>query len=128
MIEDAAHALMSRYKGWPAGSFGHLSTFSFHETKNLISGEGGALVINDPQFVERAEIIWEKGTNCTQFSRGRVESTPGWTLAPRFAWRADGGVSLGTARAGRTHHRPPTRALEPLSRGVRNAEAIGLRA
>ena len=73
VIEDAAHALMSRYKGRPAGSFGHLSTFSFHETKNLISGEGGALVINDPQFVERAEIIWEKGTNRTQFSRGRVD-------------------------------------------------------
>ena len=73
VIEDAAHALMSRYKGRPAGSFGHLSTFSFHETKNLISGEGGALVINDPQFVERAEIIWEKGTNRSQFSRGRVD-------------------------------------------------------
>jgi dTDP-4-amino-4,6-dideoxygalactose transaminase len=73
VIEDAAHALMSRYKGRPAGSFGHLATFSFHETKNLISGEGGALVINDPQFVERAEIIWEKGTNRSQFSRGRVD-------------------------------------------------------
>ena len=74
VIEDAAHALMSRYKGRPAGSFGHLSTFSFHETKNLISGEGGALVINDPQFVERAEIIWEKGTNRSQVSRGRVDT------------------------------------------------------
>ena len=73
VIEDAAHALMSRYQGRPAGSFGHLATFSFHETKNLISGEGGALVINDPQFVERAEIIWEKGTNRSQFSRGRVD-------------------------------------------------------
>jgi dTDP-4-amino-4,6-dideoxygalactose transaminase len=73
VIEDAAHALMSRYKGRPAGSFGHLATFSFHETKNLISGEGGALIINDPQFVERAEIIWEKGTNRSQFSRGRVD-------------------------------------------------------
>jgi dTDP-4-amino-4,6-dideoxygalactose transaminase len=73
VIEDAAHALMSRYKGRPLGSFGHLATFSFHETKNLISGEGGALVINDPRFVDRAEIIWEKGTNRTQFSRGRVD-------------------------------------------------------
>jgi dTDP-4-amino-4,6-dideoxygalactose transaminase len=73
VIEDAAHALMSRYKGRPLGGFGHLATFSFHETKNLISGEGGALVINDPRFVERAEIVWEKGTNRTQFSRGRVD-------------------------------------------------------
>ena len=73
MIEDAAHALMSRYKGRPLGGFGHLATFSFHETKNVISGEGGALVINDPRFVERAEIIWEKGTNRSQFSRGEVD-------------------------------------------------------
>jgi dTDP-4-amino-4,6-dideoxygalactose transaminase len=73
VIEDAAHALMSRYKGRPLGGFGHLSTFSFHETKNLISGEGGALVINDPRFIERAEIVWEKGTNRTQFSRGRAD-------------------------------------------------------
>lgn len=73
VIEDAAHALMSRYKGKPLGGFGHLATFSFHETKNVISGEGGALVINDARFVERAEIVWEKGTNRSQFSRGRVD-------------------------------------------------------
>jgi dTDP-4-amino-4,6-dideoxygalactose transaminase len=73
VIEDAAHALMSSYKGRPLGGFGHLATFSFHETKNLISGEGGALVINDERLVERAEIIWEKGTNRSQFSRGRVD-------------------------------------------------------
>jgi dTDP-4-amino-4,6-dideoxygalactose transaminase len=72
VVEDAAHALMSRYKGKPVGGFGQLATFSFHETKNVISGEGGALVINDARFVERAEIIWEKGTNRSQFSRGRV--------------------------------------------------------
>ena len=73
VIEDAAHALMSSYKGRPLGGFGHLATFSFHETKNVISGEGGALVINDARFIERAEIIWEKGTNRSQFSRGRVD-------------------------------------------------------
>jgi dTDP-4-amino-4,6-dideoxygalactose transaminase len=73
VIEDAAHALMASYKGRPLGGFGHLATFSFHETKNLISGEGGALVINDARLVDRAEIIWEKGTNRTQFSRGRVD-------------------------------------------------------
>src|SRR6185295_12012263 len=73
VVEDAAHALMSRYKGKPLGGFGQLATFSFHETKNVISGEGGALVINDPRFVERAEILWEKGTNRSQFSQGRVD-------------------------------------------------------
>ena len=73
VVEDAAHALMSQYKGKALGGFGHLATFSFHETKNVISGEGGALVINDPRFVERAEIIWEKGTNRSQFSRGQVD-------------------------------------------------------
>jgi dTDP-4-amino-4,6-dideoxygalactose transaminase len=73
VVEDAAHALMSGYKGHPLGGFGHLATFSFHETKNVISGEGGALVINDSRFAERAEIIWEKGTNRSQYSRGRVD-------------------------------------------------------
>jgi dTDP-4-amino-4,6-dideoxygalactose transaminase len=73
VVEDAAHALLSSYKGRPLGGFGHLATFSFHETKNIISGEGGALVINDARFMERAEIIWEKGTNRSQFSRGRVD-------------------------------------------------------
>jgi dTDP-4-amino-4,6-dideoxygalactose transaminase len=73
IVEDAAHALMSGYKGRPLGGFGQLATFSFHETKNVISGEGGALVINDSRFAERAEIIWEKGTNRSQYSRGRVD-------------------------------------------------------
>jgi dTDP-4-amino-4,6-dideoxygalactose transaminase len=73
VVEDAAHALMSRYHDRPLGSFGQLAAFSFHETKNLISGEGGALIINDPRFVERAEIIREKGTNRTSFFRGNVD-------------------------------------------------------
>lgn len=73
VIEDAAHALLSRYKGRPLGSFGHLATLSFHETKNIISGEGGALLINDPQYIERAEILWEKGTNRSKFFRGQVD-------------------------------------------------------
>jgi dTDP-4-amino-4,6-dideoxygalactose transaminase len=84
VIEDAAHALLSRYKGRPLGGFGHLAAFSFHETKNVISGEGGALVINDPRFVERAEIIWEKGTNRTQFSRGRVDKYTWMDLGSSF--------------------------------------------
>jgi dTDP-4-amino-4,6-dideoxygalactose transaminase len=70
LVEDAAHAIGAHYKGRPLGSFGALSAFSFHETKNFISGEGGALGINDPALVDRAEIIWEKGTNRSQFFRG----------------------------------------------------------
>lgn len=72
VIEDAAQAINSFYKGKALGSIGHLAAFSFHETKNINSGEGGMLVINDEQFVKRAEIIWEKGTNRSEFFRGEV--------------------------------------------------------
>jgi len=78
VVEDAAQAIESFYKGKPLGSFGHLATFSFHETKNIISGEGGLLVINDKQFLKRAEIIWEKGTNRAAFFRGEINKY-GWT-------------------------------------------------
>lgn len=77
VIEDAAHAIDSSYKNKPLGSIGNLATFSFHETKNLSCGEGGMLVINDEQFVNRSEIIWEKGTNRAAFSRGEVDKY-GW--------------------------------------------------
>jgi dTDP-4-amino-4,6-dideoxygalactose transaminase len=77
VIEDAAQAIDSYYKGRPLGSIGHLAAFSFHETKNIISGEGGMLVINDEQFIKRAEIIREKGTNRSQFFRGEVDKY-GW--------------------------------------------------
>lgn len=73
LVEDAAQALGSRYKGRPAGSLGDLAAFSFHETKNVISGEGGALTINRPDLVRRAEIIREKGTNRSLFLRGQVD-------------------------------------------------------
>lgn len=73
VIEDAAQGVMSTYKGKALGSIGHLGTLSFHETKNIISGEGGALLINDPALAERAEIIREKGTNRSQFFRGQVD-------------------------------------------------------
>lgn len=73
VVEDAAQAIDSFYKGKPLGSIGHLAAFSFHETKNIISGEGGMLVINDDQFIQRAEIIREKGTNRSQFFRGEVD-------------------------------------------------------
>ena len=82
VVEDAAQAIDSYYKNsngekLPLGSIGHLATFSFHETKNITAGEGGMLVINDLQFAERAEIIWEKGTNRSAFFRGEVDKY-GW--------------------------------------------------
>jgi dTDP-4-amino-4,6-dideoxygalactose transaminase len=73
VIEDAAQAVMSTYKGKPLGTIGHLGAYSFHETKNIISGEGGALLVNDDRFAERAEIIREKGTNRGQFFRGQID-------------------------------------------------------
>lgn len=82
VIEDAAQAIDSYYtfsdgSKKPLGSIGHLAAFSFHETKNIISGEGGLLAINDDRYVERAEIIWEKGTNRSAFFRGDVDKY-GW--------------------------------------------------
>lgn len=72
LLEDTAHAIDSYYKGRALGSFGQFSTCSFHETKNISSGEGGLLVINDESYIKRAEIVWEKGTNRSAFSRGEV--------------------------------------------------------
>ena len=73
VIEDAAQALDSSWKGKPLGSIGHFGCLSFHETKNVISGEGGALLVNDEAFIERAEIIREKGTNRGKFFRGEID-------------------------------------------------------
>lgn len=73
VFEDAAQGIMSTYKGRPLGSIGQLAAFSFHETKNIIAGECGALIVNDPALVERAEIIREKGTNRSQYFRGQVD-------------------------------------------------------
>jgi dTDP-4-amino-4,6-dideoxygalactose transaminase len=77
VIEDAAQGLMSKYNDQYLGTIGDVGTFSFHETKNVISGEGGAIVINNEEFVERAEIIREKGTNRTKFFRGEID---------KYAW------------------------------------------
>lgn len=82
VVEDAAQAINSFYEhedgtSSPLGSIGHLGAFSFHETKNIMAGEGGMLVVNDEQFTSRAEIIWEKGTNRTAFFRGEVDKY-GW--------------------------------------------------
>jgi dTDP-4-amino-4,6-dideoxygalactose transaminase len=73
VVEDNAHGLFGRYRGRPLGTLGALATLSFHETKNLTCGEGGALLINDAQYVERAEIIREKGTDRSRFHRGQVD-------------------------------------------------------
>ena len=73
VVEDNAHGLFGGYAGRPLGTFGELSTLSFHETKNFTCGEGGALVVNDPSFAERAEIIRDKGTNRARFFRGEVD-------------------------------------------------------
>jgi dTDP-4-amino-4,6-dideoxygalactose transaminase len=73
VVEDAAQGVMSTYKGRPLGSIGDMGCYSFHETKNVISGEGGALLVNNPKYAERAEMIREKGTNRSQFFRGQVD-------------------------------------------------------
>ncbi|TFJ94230.1 dTDP-4-amino-4,6-dideoxygalactose transaminase [Lentibacillus salicampi] len=85
VIEDAAQALTSTYDGQQLGTFGHFSTFSFHETKNITCGEGGALIVNHPDAVERAEIMQEKGTNRKQFVRGMVD---------KYSWRDIGSSYL----------------------------------
>ena len=77
VVEDAAHCVDSYYKGKPLGGIGHLGAFSFHETKNISSGEGGMLVVNDEKYIRRSEIIWEKGTNRAEFYRGMVNKY-GW--------------------------------------------------
>jgi dTDP-4-amino-4,6-dideoxygalactose transaminase len=73
VVEDNAHGLFGKYQGKWLGTFGHLATLSFHETKNITCGEGGALLINDPRFLEKAEIIREKGTDRSRFFRGEVD-------------------------------------------------------
>jgi dTDP-4-amino-4,6-dideoxygalactose transaminase len=73
VIEDAAHGLLASYNSRPLGSLGHLSALSFHETKNVSSGEGGALLVNDNRLTARAEVVWQKGTDRLQFARGEVQ-------------------------------------------------------
>lgn len=85
VVEDAAQGVMSSYRGRALGSLGHLGAYSFHETKNIISGEGGALLINDAAHLEAAEIIWQKGTNRQQFCRGEVD---------KYTWQRAGSSFL----------------------------------
>ncbi len=84
VIEDAAQGVMSKYKGRPLGSIGNFGAYSFHETKNIISGEGGALLVRDPEYAELAEIIWEKGTNRSKFFRGEVDKYTWQTVGSSF--------------------------------------------
>jgi dTDP-4-amino-4,6-dideoxygalactose transaminase len=84
IVEDAAQGILASYKGRPLGAIGDLGAFSFHETKNIISGEGGALLVNDPGFATRAEILREKGTDRSRFFRGEVD---------KYTWQ-DVGSSL----------------------------------
>jgi dTDP-4-amino-4,6-dideoxygalactose transaminase len=127
VIEDAAQGVLAGYRDRALGAIGHLGAFSFHETKNIISGEGGALLINDPVLAERAEIIREKGTNRSQFFRGQVDKytwvdigssyLPGEIIAA-FLWAQMEEADAITARRlslwGRYHA-----AFEPLERAGR---------
>jgi dTDP-4-amino-4,6-dideoxygalactose transaminase len=132
VIEDAAQGVMATYKGRALGAIGDLGAYSFHETKNVISGEGGALLVNAPEFTERAEIIREKGTNRSQFFRGEVDKytwqdlgssfLPGELIAA-FLWaqleEADG---ITAARLAKWQHYHDL--IEPLARDGRLRQPI----
>ena len=85
VIEDAAQGLFASWRGRPLGTIGALGAISFHETKNVISGEGGALIINDPELVGDAEMIWEKGTDRSRFRRGETSRYTWQTIGSSFA-------------------------------------------
>ncbi len=85
VIEDAAHCLLATYRDRPLGTLGDLGTFSFHHTKNISSGEGGALLVNHPALLERAEIVWEKGTDRKRFERGEVDRYTWVDIGSSFA-------------------------------------------
>jgi len=85
VIEDAAHCLLASYRDRPLGTLGNLGSFSFHHTKNLSSGEGGALLVNDPELLERAEVVWEKGTNRLRFERGEIDHYTWVDIGSSFA-------------------------------------------
>lgn len=127
VVEDAAQGVMAEYKGRPLGSIGDLGAYSFHETKNVISGEGGALLVNDPALAQRAEIIREKGTDRSRFFRGEVDKytwqdigssfLPGELIAA-FLWAQleEAGAITDARLASWNHYH---RSLAPLeARGV----------
>lgn len=124
VIEDAAQGFLATYRGRHLGAIGQLGALSFHETKNIVSGEGGALLVNDPALRERAEILWEKGTNRRQFFRGQIDKytwmdigssfLPSEITAAILSAQLDTAADL-TARRVRIWHRYHE-ALEPLER------------
>jgi dTDP-4-amino-4,6-dideoxygalactose transaminase len=115
------------YKGRPVGGIGHLAALSFHETKNVISGEGGALLVNDPAFATRAEVILEKGTNSSQFFRARSTSTRGSTSGRRIC---PGEIVAAFLFAQLEHAEEITRGVVPsggaITRQFEGAEREGL--
>jgi len=134
VVEDAAQGLMGRYKGKALGSFGQLASLSFHETKNIVSGEGGALIINDLDLVERAEIIREKGTNRSQFFRGAIDKytwvdvgssyLPGELIAA-FLWAQLEEATPITTQPAKAMAQPPnSRGGNPSFRKVPASSAI----
>lgn len=129
VVEDAAQGVMSTYKGRPLGSIGDLGAYSFHETKNVISGEGGALLVNRLQYIEAVEIIREKGTNQSHFSRpGRVIVRP--AVEPRCWWiRSSSGSTCSTHSANMKSARCSTtcRCTRRLPDGVTDARTARLR-
>jgi len=136
VIEDAAQGVLASYKGRALGSIGHLGCYSFHETKNIISGEGGALLVNDMALLERAEIVREKGTNRSQFFRGQVDKyswvdigssyLPGEIIAA-FLWaQMQEAESINARRLAIWHHyHDAFKALEQAGRVHRPVIPVG---
>lgn len=116
LIEDAAHAIEASHRGRPLGSFGHMATFSFHETKNVQCGEGGALLINAPELVARAEVVQEKGTNRSRFFRGEVDKYTWLDVGSSYLLSEVSSAFLWLTRAGRGDHRRAARDLGSLLR------------
>jgi dTDP-4-amino-4,6-dideoxygalactose transaminase len=116
VVEDAAQGILAEYRGRNLGAIGHLGCLSFHETKNVISGEGGALLVNDERFVRRAEVIREKGTNRAQFFRGEVD---------KYTWVDIGSSYLPSELVGAFLHAQLERADEITARRLALCEAYG---
>ncbi|HOS97586.1 MAG TPA: dTDP-4-amino-4,6-dideoxygalactose transaminase [Deltaproteobacteria bacterium] len=113
VVEDAAQALLTRYHSQCLGTVGHLGCLSFHETKNIISGEGGALLVNDERFVQRAEIIREKGTDRSRFFRGEID---------KYSWVDIGSSFLPSELIGAFLYAQMEQAEEIIGRRIRLAE------
>lgn len=121
VIEDAAHALFGDYKDRPLGTIGQLATLSFHETKNFTSGEGGALLINDPALIERAEILWQKGTDRSRFYRGEVDKYTWVDLGSSFTpSEINAAVLLAQLRAREVIQRKRREAWTRYAEGLRD--------